>query len=257
MATWNPQQYLRFKDERTQPSIDLAAKVRVDKPAAVIDVGCGPGNSTQVLRQRWPDSRIIGLDSSSEMIAKAKKDFPDQEWLLADASRLEPDRTYDVVFSNAVLQWIPEHDLLVPRLLGIVNAGGALAIQVPANNESPLHRALLYISSGKKWARFTAGCEKLLHYHTVEHYYNILYPIVSSGLEIWETTYYHVLSSHAALIEWYKGTGLRPFLEKLPGDEYRKEFMDEVLNECKQGYYIHGDGKILFPFRRIFFVAYK
>ncbi len=257
LATWNPHQYLRFKDERTQPSIDLAAKVRIENPATVIDVGCGPGNSTQVLRERWPNSRIIGLDSSSEMIERAKTDFPDQEWLLADASKLGPDQTYDVVFSNAVLQWIPDHDLLVPGLLKIVKPGGALAVQVPANYESPLHKALLFVSSREKWSGFTSGCEKLLHYQSVEYYYNILCPIVSSGPDIWETTYYHVLGSHAALIEWYKGTGLRPFLEKLPDDECRKEFANEILNECRQSYAIQRDGNILFPFKRIFFVVYK
>ncbi len=257
MATWNPQQYLKFKNERTQPSIDLAAKVRIENPATVIDIGCGPGNSTQVLRQRWPNARITGLDSSREMIERAKTDFPDQEWLLADASKLEPYQTYDVVFSNAALQWIPDHDILIPRLLQIVSAGGALAIQVPANVESPLHKALLAVSSRERWSQFTAGCEKLLSYHTVEYYYNILYPIASFGLDIWETTYYHVLSSHAALIEWYKGTGLRPYLEKLPHDEYKKEFMSEIMDECRQAYAIQRDGNILFPFRRIFFVAYK
>ena len=257
MAAWNSDQYLRFKNERTQPSIDLAAKVRIENPADVIDIGCGPGNSTKVLRERWPNARIIGLDSSSEMIERAKTDFPEQEWLLADASKLEPDQTYDIVFSNAVLQWIPGHDYLIPRLVIIVKPGGALAVQVPANYESPLHKALLIVSEREKWSGFTSGCWKLLHYYNVEYYYNLLYPIASSGLDIWETTYYHVLSSHAALIEWYRGTGLRPFLERLPGDEYRKEFMNEILDECRQAYAIQRDGNILFPFKRIFFVVYK
>ncbi len=257
MATWNPHQYLRFKNERTQPSIDLARKVGIENPATVIDIGCGPGNSTQVLCEHWPNARIIGLDNSREMIEKAKADFPDQEWLLADASKLDPDQTYDIVFSNAVLQWMPDHDLLIPRLLKIVKPGGALAVQVPANDGSPLHKALLSVSSGKKWSGFTGGCEKLLHYHSVEYYFNILCPLASSGLDIWETTYYHVLSSHADLIEWYKGTGLRPFLEKLPDDENRKEFANDILDKCRQAYAVHRDGKILFPFKRIFFVAYK
>ncbi len=255
--TWDSDQYLRFKNERTQPSIDLAEKVRIENPATVVDIGCGPGNSTQVLRERWPNSRIVGVDSSSEMIEKAKRDFPDQEWSMADASKLQTDQTYDIVFSNAALQWIPDHEHLIPSLIKIVKAGGALAVQVPANDKSPLHKALLTVSEKEKWSVFTRGCEKLLHYHSVEYYYNILYQIASSGLDIWETTYYHVLSSHAALLEWYKGTGLRPFLEKLPNDEYRKEFANEILDECRQAYPIQGDGNILFPFKRIFFVIYK
>lgn len=256
MATWNPDQYLIFRDERTQPAIDLAAKVKIENAATVIDVGCGPGNSTQVLRRRWPVARITGLDSSNEMIRKARADFPGQEWLLADASKLWLDRTYDVIFSNAVLQWIPDHGHLVPGLLNIVNPGGALAVQVPANNLSPLHKALLSVASAEKWYGFTAGCEKLLNYHTVEYYYDILCPI-ASGLDIWETTYFHVLSSHNALMEWYKGTGLRPFLEKLPDDENRAKFVGEILDECRDAYPARKDGNILFPFRRIFFVAYK
>jgi trans-aconitate 2-methyltransferase len=256
MATWDPRQYLRFRNERTQPSIDLAAKVKIENPSTVIDIGCGPGNSTHVLFQRWPNAKIIGLDSSSEMIEQAKKTYPNQEWLLANASRLESGPTYDVVFSNAALQWIPDHNLLLPRLLQTVSSGGALAVQVPANDQSPLHKALVSVSSRKKWSELTAGCEQQLSQHAMEYYYNVLYPIATSGLDLWETTYYHVLSSHEALIEWFKGTRLRPYMEKLSHSE-DKEFMDEILAECRQAYEVQGDGNVLFPFRRIFFVAYK
>ncbi len=256
MGNWNPKQYLRFKNERTQPSIDLVARVRVDNPSTIIDIGCGPGNSTQVLHQRWPNAKITGLDNSNEMIERARKDYPDQKWLLTDASKLELDQTYDIVFSNATLQWIPNHDILIPRLLKMVNPKGSLAVQVPANNESLFHRALLSVSLREKWSRFTSGCENLLNYRTAEYYYNILCPLTSE-LDLWETTYYHVLASHAGLIEWHKSTGMRPFLESLPDDECRKEFEGEILTECKQSYAIQKDGKVLYPFKRIFFVAYK
>ncbi len=256
MGTWDPQQYLKFKNERTQPSVDLVARVRIDHPNTIIDIGCGPGNSTQVLYQRWPNAEITGVDNSREMIEKARRDYPHQKWLLADASKLELDRTYDVVFSNAVLQWIPDHDLLIPRLFAIVNPKGSLAIQVPANNESPVHRALLTVSSRGKWSRFISGAERQLTYRTAEYYYNILSPL-SSEFDLWEIVYHHVLASQAGMIEWYKGTGMRPFLERLPDDESRKEFEDEMLTEFKQFYPIQKDGKVLYPFKRIFFVVYK
>jgi trans-aconitate 2-methyltransferase len=137
MPNWNPDQYLKFANERTQPSIDLAARINVENPKSIIDIGCGPGNSTRVLRQRWPESRISGLDSSVEMIKKAKEDFPELEWITADASTFKFDKKYDIVFSNAALQWMPAHELLLRRLMEILNANGALAVQVPANKESP------------------------------------------------------------------------------------------------------------------------
>jgi trans-aconitate 2-methyltransferase len=256
MPDWNPHQYLKFANERTQPSIDLAARINVESPKSTIDIGCGPGNSTQVLRDRWPDAKIAGLDSSAAMIEKAKKDYPDVEWITADASKFVSNKRYDIVFSNAAIQWIPNHELLLPRLFEIVNGGGALAVQVPANKESPLHQAVLAVSSSSKWSKFTSGAEKSFTYNAVEYYYDILFRI-STKFDIWETTYYHVLNSHAGLVEWYKGTGMKPFLERLPDDSSRTEFEKEVFEECKNSYEIRNDGKILYPFRRIFFIANK
>jgi trans-aconitate 2-methyltransferase len=211
VPNWNPDQYLKFANERTQPSIDLAARINVDNPESIIDVGCGPGNSTQVLKRRWPVAKISGLDSSPEMIKKAREDFPDMEWIIADAPTFEFDRQYDIIFSNAAVQWMPNHETLLPKLLENVNRGGALAVQVPANDGSPLHQAVLAVSSSSKWSRFTSGAEKSINYKSVEYYYDILSRI-SSKFDIWETVYYHVLDSHVGLIEWYKGTGMRPFL---------------------------------------------
>ena len=256
MLDWNPHQYLKFANERTQPSIDLASRIKIENPKSIIDIGCGPGNSTQVLRNRWPNAKIAGLDSSANMIEKAKKDYPDTEWIIGDASTFAFDKEYDVVFSNAALQWIQNHDSLIPRLFSIVAPSGALAVQVPANNESPLYKAVLSVSSKEKWSKFTSGCESILNYRILEYYHNILAPI-SSQLDLWETIYYHVMNSHIELVEWYEGTGMRPFLERLPDDGSRKEFENEILAECRQSYRIRKDGKVLYPFKRIFFVAYK
>ncbi|HUJ70532.1 MAG TPA: methyltransferase domain-containing protein [Syntrophorhabdales bacterium] len=255
MSEWNPQQYLKFGDERTQPSIDLARRIRVDHPLSIMDLGCGPGNSTAVLRERWPDAEIIGLDSSKEMIEQAARDYPRGKWVVGDAAALAPERGYDILFSNAVLQWIPDHGRLIPRLFRLVKRGGALAVQVPADNGSPLHRALMTVSGSAKWRAFTAGCENLLLYHDAEYYYSILSPL-AAVVDLWETSYYHVLSSHQDLVEWYKGTGMRPFLAALPDEEGRRQFQEEVLTAAQTSYPVQRNNKILYPFKRTFFIAY-
>lgn len=255
MSEWNPQQYLKFGDERTQPSIDLARRIRVDHPQSIIDLGCGPGNSTAVLHERWPDAEIIGLDSSKEMIEQASRDYPFGKWMVGDAATVTLDPGHDIVFSNAALQWIPDHENLIPRLFRLVNRGGALAVQVPANNGSPLHQALMAVSRSAKWHGFTSDCENLLHYHDAEYYYSILSPL-APAIDLWETSYYHILSSHQDLVEWYKGTGMRPFLASLPDDERREQFEEQVLDAAKASYPIQKNKKILYPFKRTFFVAY-
>lgn len=256
MSDWNPDQYLKFARQRTQPSIDLASRVKVENPASVIDIGCGPGNSTRVLLESWPNAQITGLDSSPQMIDKAKTDLPEIEWITGDAGRFTFGKGYDVVFSNAAIQWMQNHEALVPRLYKIVKPGGALAVQIPADQGSPIRMSLLSVSAQEKWLKYTSGRERLMNYRTAEYYYDILAEM-SGRFDVWETIYYHVLDSHEDLIEWYRGTALRPFLEKIPDGEIRKEFENEILDGCKDQYEIRKDGKVLYPFRRIFFVAYK
>lgn len=256
MSDWNPSSYLKFRNERTQPSIDLVSRIEMVNPSSIIDIGCGPGNSTQVLFERWPNADVIGLDNSQEMIIKAKSDYPYRKWVLADAAHYDPRETFDIVFSNATLQWIQNHEKLIPRLYSFLKDRGALAVQVPANNESPLHKSLLAMSKDARWSKFTGDCDRLLNYQSASHYYDILVSL-SSKIGLWETTYYHILSNHQALIEWYRSTGMRPFLERLPDDHCRRQFENEVLNGCRESYKVQKDGKILYPFKRIFFIAYK
>jgi trans-aconitate 2-methyltransferase len=256
MNDWNPGQYLKFKNERTQPAIDLLSRIKIKDPEKIIDLGCGPGNSTQILHERWPDAHILGIDNSREMIKKAAEDFPDRKWAVADIAGFKSEILYDLVFSNATLQWIHNHEKVLPDLFALVEKNGALAVQVPANNESPLHKALIYVSDLEKWNGFTGGCGKLLNYQSADYYYNLLNP-VASVLELWETVYYHEMNNHYGLIEWYKSTGMRPFLESIPGDEKKAEFENEVLEKCRDDYKIQKNGKILYPFKRIFFIAYK
>ena len=256
MTDWNPEQYLEFKSERTQPSIDLVSRIKTEHPESIVDLGCGPGNSTQILCQRWPTAEIVGIDNSAEMIQKARADFPQQCWKLGDVSRLDRNISFDIVFSNATLQWLPDHDILIPHLFNIVKKNGALAVQVPANNESPLHQALMLTSAEGRWYQYTKGCENLLNYQSAEYYYNTLAHL-SSEIEIWETTYYHQLNTHQELIDWYRTTGMRSFLNRLPNQKLISAFENEVLEKCRVDYKVQQNGKIIYPFKRLFFVANK
>ncbi len=256
MLNWNPDQYLKFGNERTQASIDLASRIGVENPAAIIDIGCGPGNSTRILRDRWPDAKLTGLDSSAEMIARAKGELHDVEWITGDASAFAFRMKYDVVFSNAALQWMQDHESLIAKLYSIVKPNGALAVQVPADQDTPVRRSLMAVSSSEKWSEYTSGCERLINYRTAEYYYDILSNI-AGRFDLWQTVYYHVMDSRRGVIEWYKGTAMRPFLEKLPDEAGRREFEEDVFAGCKDGYEARKDGKVLYPFRRTFFIAYK
>jgi trans-aconitate 2-methyltransferase len=256
VTQWNPDLYLAFENERTQPSRDLIARIDLSHPKWIIDIGCGPGNSTRVLRERWPDATVHGLDSSPEMIEKARLAYPEKEWILADAASWQSERLYSLVFSSATLQWIPNHGKLIGTLMAGVESGGVLAVQVPSNAASPLHRAVLHVSQSGKWREDMAGCSDLLHYYEANYYYDLLSDLVER-FAIWSTTYYHVMISHQGLIDWYSSTGMRPYLERLATDDLRRAFQSQVLDECRGDYPVREDGKILFPFRRLFFVAYK
>jgi trans-aconitate 2-methyltransferase len=256
LTQWDPSLYLRFGDERTQPAIDLAARVSLEAPRRIIDVGCGPGNSTAVLRRRWPLAEVIGLDSSAEMIGRARRDAPDQQWICEDAARFAGSQAYDLVYSNATLQWIPNHRDLILRLWDAVANGGALAVQVPANRQSPLHRALTAVADCEPFRKHLDDARRLFTYHPAGFYYDLLAQN-ARRYDTWTTEYLHVMQSHDDLITWYRGTGMRPFLQALENDGQRQAFETAVLSEARSGYPLQSDGKLLFPFRRLFFVAYK
>ena len=256
MATWNPNQYLKFKAERTQPSLDLIARIRLADPKSILDLGSGPGNSTAALRQRWPGAQVAGLDNSPEMIAAARKDFPAGEWIQADVATYLPPEQKDLIFANATLQWLHHHETLLPRLFSFVRLGGALAVQVPANGDSALAQAVYAVAARPAWRDFTAGCENLHNYRPTEYYFDLL-QFIGAEFELWQTTYYHILNSQPDLIEWYRGTGMKPFLDRLPSESARNAFEAEVLAEIIPHYRVHPTGKVLFPFKRTFFTVYK
>ena len=253
---WNPQLYLKFKNERAQPSVDLVSRINLENPRKIIDIGCGPGNSTQILVQRWPDSKVFGLDNSPGMIEKAKMDYPDQEWILRDASQIDNKEKYDIVFSNATIQWIPDHEKLLTGLVNMVNKNGALAIQLPKFRDMPVGKAISRVARKETWRNLIADCDGLFTMHDKRFYYDLLVNQVSS-VEIWETSYIHVMESHLIILDMLRSTGLRPYLERLESEEMKAEFEEYLLEEIKRDYPLQKNGKVLFPFERLFFVAYK
>jgi trans-aconitate 2-methyltransferase len=256
MPTWDANRYLQFASERTQPSLDLVARIALDQPRRIIDLGCGPGNSTEVVRRRWPDTDIVGLDSSPAMIEAARQAYPDETWLLGDIATWTAAQPYDLVFSNAALQWLPNHTTLYPRLLRQVAPGGALAVQIPAHLNAPIHQAMNAIAADPAWVELTRAAQRSLALHDAGEYYDMLSP-EASRVDLWTTTYYHVLPHTAAIVDWMRGTGLRPYLEALANDEQRAQFEARYLAEMEKAYPAQADGRVLLPFRRLFVVAYR
>ncbi len=251
---WNPDLYLKFGKERIQPSIDLVSRIDLNNPATIIDIGCGPGNSTHILHQRWPDSKLLGVDSSEAMIKKASHDYPDQEWQLIDAERDVITGKYDVVFSNATIQWIPNHADLFKRLKQNLTEKGVLAIQVPLFFDMPLGKSIASISKSARWADKTAGVNELFTIHSTSDYYDML-SVLFSTVEFWQTDYMHIMDSHLSILEMIRSTGLKPYAEKLETEADIKEFEAEVFEDIKKDYKEQKDGKVLFPFKRLFILA--
>jgi trans-aconitate 2-methyltransferase len=249
---WDPDVYLKFASERTRPAIELLARVPPDTPRRVIDLGCGPGNSTALLAARWPHAQIEGLESSSEMLAKARASGVRATWVECDVESWSSAESYDLVFSNAALHWVSDHATLLPRLMDRVAGGGALAFQVPANFDAPSHVLMREVANEGPWAERLSHA-RTINVQTAEIYFAILAPL-SKSVDIWETTYVHVLEGDDAVLSWVSGTGLRPFLDRLQTGE-REAFLAEYRARLRRAYPRRGDGKTLFPFKRLFSVA--
>ncbi len=256
MNDWNPDQYLQFKTERTQPSIDLVARIHFADPKTIIDFGCGPGNSTQVLVKRWPKARIIGLDNSSAMIAKAKEDYPEQEWILADAATYESEVKFDIVFSNATIQWIPDHTALLNKFHGLLVEGGIVAVQLPLFWDMPLGKIIDRVSKDPRWQSYTEQVPSLFTIHDYSFYYDQL-SVLFQKVDLWETCYMDILDSHRSLVEMIRSTGMKPYLEQLDSHNAKVEFEQEVLKEIVKVYPSQQNGKVILPFKRLFFIGHK
>jgi len=253
--TWDAGLYLLHGTQRTQAAIDLAARVQLAAPRRIVDLGCGPGNSTAVLRARWPDAGIIGIDQSEEMLAEARRTYPARDWLQSDIAAWAGG-PYDLVYSNAALQWVHGHSHLIPHLLEQVAEGGALAVQMPAHFTSPLHLRMRQIALDERWRDRMGSAINALVEEPPAFYYDLLSPRCSH-LEMWETEYIHVMDSTASILEFIRGTGLRPYLEALANDADGERYMRLLADAVMHDYPRRTNGKVLFPFRRLFFIAYR
>lgn len=253
--SWSAQQYVAFEDERTRPARDLLAAIpRVDA-RSVIDIGCGPGNSTELLVQRFADAAVRGIDSSADMIDAARKRLPGVRFDTSDIATWDEPGPFDVIFANAVLQWLPEHATLLPALVGKLTVGGSLAIQMPDNLEQPPHRMMREVAANGPWAdklAEVAGQRTTLD--DANRYYQMLCTC-SARVDVWRTTYHHPLAGGpAAVVEWFKGSGLRPFLQPLNELE-TTQYLAQYLEAIEPYFPVLADGSVLLPFPRLFIVA--
>lgn len=256
MADWNPALYRRFEDERTRPARDLLARVPLDRARLVYDLGCGPGNSTELLVQRFPDARVVGIDNSPAMLESARKRLPGIEFELADISGWQPAQAPDLIYSNANLQWVPGHESLIPRLFGLLAPGGVLAVQMPDNMNEPSHLAMGEVARLPAFCTATGQERVRAQLLGVGGYYDVLAP-VAQNVDVWRTAYQHPMDSPAAIVDWLRSTGLRPYLDSLGTDAQRTEFLAEYEARMNAAYPARADGKRLLAFPRLFFVALK
>ncbi len=253
--TWNPAQYLAFADHRLRPAIDLLQRVPLEGPRDVVDLGCGAGNVTTLLRARWPLARIMGVDSSAAMLERARTTDPTVEWRLADLAAWTPPQPVDVVYSNAALHWLDAHPTLFPALLTMVAPGGVLAVQMPRNFTEPSHTSLYDTVREGPWRDRLAPLIRPEPTKAPAYYRALLRPHVTS-LDIWETTYLQALQGENPVAEFVKGSALGPFLEALENEE-RPAFEARYRAKVQAAYPPEDDGTTLFPFRRLFIVAVR
>lgn len=253
LSDWNSTQYMKFENERTRPSVDLINRIDI-LPKSVLDIGCGPGNSTAKLFDRFEKADILGIDASEDMLLKAKKDHPKlkfQKCVLPDG--LDGMETYDLIFFNACLHWVPGHETLFPKLMQKLNSGGVLAVQMPLVQNAEFYRILGMMTKSEKWQKLS--CVKNFHNLDPNTTYDILSPYCEK-IEMWETVYYHTVSSCENIIDWYKGSGLRPYLDLLSENE-KKEFLSELLFTLKEKIPVQNDHRVLLKMPRLFFTATK
>lgn len=253
MTSWAPDQYLKFADQRTRPARELLAQVQLDAPAHVVDLGCGPGNSTALLRARWPGARVTGVDSSPAMLREARAAVPGVDWVEADLTTWRPAEPVSLLYGNAVLQWLPDHAALLPSLVQHLQPGGVLALQLPVNFDEPSHR--LMRETDGPWRERLRSARAIPPMAGATQFYDWLAPHARS-VDVWHTTYAHVMADADAIVEWVKGTGLRPFLEALDEVE-RPAYLAAYRDHIDRAYPPRADGRRLFLFPRLFIVAVR
>ena len=256
MEDWSARQYLKFEDERTRPPRDLLAQVPLQNPQLIVDLGCGPGNSTELLVARFPQAQVIGLDSSPDMLRKASERLPNCIFVQGDIATWKPDSNTELIFSNAVLQWLPDHQPVMRRLLEALPKGGVLAVQMPDNTREPGLVFQREVGESGPWRdhpEIKAAARKDLS--PPEAYYDLLKP-VCSRIEIWHSVYNHVMPSPQAITEWFKGSSLQPFLSPLDASA-REKFLAAYTKKIIGAYKPRFDGKVLLRFPRLFIIAVR
>jgi len=256
MEDWSARQYLKFEDERTRPPRDLLAQVPLQNPQLIVDLGCGPGNSTELLVARFPQAQVIGLDSSPDMLRKARERLPNCIFVQGDIATWKPDSNTELIFSNAVLQWLPDHQPVMRCLLEALPKGGVLAVQMPDNTREPGLVFQREVGESGPWRdhpEIKAAARKDLS--PPEAYYDLLKP-VCSRIEIWHSVYNHVMPSPQAITEWFKGSSLQPFLSPLDAAA-REQFLAAYSEKIVGAYKPRFDGKLLLRFPRLFIIAVR
>lgn len=255
MQDWDPELYRQFEAERTRPASDLLARISTAQPQHISDLGCGPGNSTQLLHQRFPLAQLVGIDNSVAMLASAQQRLPECAFLEADIRQWQPSEPQDLIYANASLQWLTDHQQLFPSLLSKLATHGILAVQMPDNQDEPSHRAMREVAENGPWQQtlLEAGAirAKVL---SANQYYDLLAP-QAERVDIWRTTYYHPMPSAQAIVDWLRATGLRPFLEPL-SEAMRLDFLQDYLAIIDVAYPQQADGHRLLAFPRLFIVAH-
>lgn len=251
---WSARQYTAFENERTRPVRDLVAAIPSTNVRLAVDLGCGPGNSTEVLAQRFPGAAVTGMDSSADMVSAARKRLPGIGFEVSDIERWNPPQAFDVILANASLQWLPDHASLYPRLASRLAPGGTLAIQTPDNLEEPAHRLAREVAASARWAA-KIGDVKHPARHSAAYYYALLRSHAGQ-VDVWRTTYFHPLAGAAAVVEWFKGSALLPYLARLDAEE-KAAFIAQYQAEIAKAYPALDDGTVLLPFPRLFIVAVR
>ncbi|GGR64186.1 trans-aconitate 2-methyltransferase [Nocardioides luteus] len=262
MTAWDPERYLTYSDERGRPFVELLRRVDADHPKTVVDLGCGPGNLTALAAERWPTARVVGLDSSSAMVDKARASVSGIDFAVADlrdwAESAAPG-SVDVLLSNATLQWVPGHLELLPALARAVRPGGWFAFQVPKNFDEPSHTVRAEFAAEEPYAAHTRHLEAPASHEPAAY----LDALVREGFAVdaWETTYLHVLTGEDAVFTWISGTSLRPTAAALEKAGLFEPFADELKKRLARSYPLRedpvGNSFVLLPFRRVFVAARK
>lgn len=258
MADWNPALYRRFEDERTRPAAELLARVPLRRSTVVVDLGCGPGNSTELLAGRFDGARIMGVDNSAAMLASARERLPGAAFIEADIAHWSPapGEAPDLLFANAALQWVPDHAALLPRLFGLLAPGGVLAVQMPDNWDEPSHHGMREVARDPAWAAQIGDAGRLrTPLLGLTRYYDLLAPLAAE-VDVWHTVYQHRMAGPAAIVEWLRSTGLRPFVDPL-SEALRADFLAAYERRIDAAYPPRADGRRLLAFPRLFIVARK